>query len=40
LEVLEALKELEQHAVHLKILGCYDSVAITGTQTKTGAAGA
>jgi prephenate dehydratase len=40
LEVLEALKELEQHAVQLKILGCYDSVEITGTQTKTGAAGA
>jgi prephenate dehydratase len=40
LAVLEALKELEQHAVNLKILGCYDSVEITGTQTKTGAAGA
>jgi prephenate dehydratase len=40
LEVLEALKELEQHAVNLKILGCYDSVAITTTQIKTGAAGA
>ena len=40
LEVLGALKELEQHAVNLKILGCYDSVEMPGTQIKTGAAGA
>jgi prephenate dehydratase len=38
LEVLEALKELERRAVNLKILGCYESVEMPGTQTKTGAA--
>jgi prephenate dehydratase len=37
-EVIEALKELERHAVQLKILGCYDSVEMPGTKIKTGAA--
>jgi len=36
--VMEALAEFGQHAVQLKILGCYDSVEMTGTKTKTGAA--
>lgn len=37
-EVLEALQELGRRAVQLKVLGCYDSVEISGTQIKTGAA--
>lgn len=37
-EVIQALDELGRNAVQLKILGCYDSVEMSGTQTKTGAA--
>lgn len=37
-EVIEALEEFRRHAVQLKILGCYDSVEMPGTQIKTGVA--